>query len=1041
MLLLPWAALPWLVGLTARATRDRGWRWPAVLALVVFAAGGVNASSLVLVAIGPLLWLVREAVRRRSAGAGGAGRRRPDRAAAPAACRCGGWSGVRLQGAYGLPVLQLTENLRDGRRGVVPGRRAARAGQLVLLRPGPHGLLARPGRGLRVERARGRHHLRGAGRSRWRPSSCSGGRTGATSRCSSSSARSWRSARGPSTIRARTAACGAPSPRTRRSGWRCGTRPGPCPWSRWGWPACWRRRSPASAPTGGGRAPPSGSPALGLATLLPVWQDGYLTEGMARARGDPRLLARGGARPRRRRRRAPASSRCPGSTFAAYGWGTTVDPITPALIDAPVPGEGGAARRHPAVGEPAGRPRPADAARDLRAAGAGAGGPPPRGGDRVPARRPRPDRALRRPGRSRTCGRRSPDPTPAGSPTRWASVRRVAAGRMPSLPSVALFDVEDPVPIVRTAPVDRPVVLAGRRRRASSTRPRRGCSTVGRSCSTAPPSTTARWTPPSRREPTSSSPTRTAGGSRRGSTPSRTRAVRPSSEGETQPDPTGYDFRLDPFPGSTDASRTVAVQVGGEVEATMAGGPERPEERAVHAADGDPATSWRVGGDDPRGQSITLTPDEPVEADEVRLVQAATANGRRIAASRSGCRARRPCVADLGPASLRAGRAGRPAARRRRVEPHGRDPRDVAAGPDHRRRHARRASPRSAWRTWWSRRRSGSRSTCSTASVTACATTRLDIVLTRLLAGTEREGRPDEEPRLDRTFELPVERTFALVGERRRATTGGGRPHGVPGRRAGGGRGAAAGPRRRHAERRALRGLRARGAGPGHPPPPDAVGDGHDDLALRPRRAVVEPRTGEPARRRAPGRIHGRRPRRSPCAATSPGSVEVEVDPTGRAVLAGARAERQRGWDVVGRRWVGRRSAAGQRLRQRVGHHPRRTVPRSSSRPVGRPQRLVPLGLAVSAGVVAGVPGDRVAVPASADRVARGGARRSPWASVRPAVPLAATVGTVIGVTALALLVASPSVALVAGGRDAGAGAVAACAAGGRSCCRRWRWR
>ena len=111
VLLLPWAALPWLVGLTARATRERGWRWPAALALVVFAAGGVNASSLVLVAIGPLLWLVREAVGRRGSGARGPGRGRPDRVARRRRVGCGGWSGVRLQGAYGLPVLQLTENL------------------------------------------------------------------------------------------------------------------------------------------------------------------------------------------------------------------------------------------------------------------------------------------------------------------------------------------------------------------------------------------------------------------------------------------------------------------------------------------------------------------------------------------------------------------------------------------------------------------------------------------------------------------------------------------------------------------------------------------------------------------------------------------------------------------------------------------------------------------------------------------------------------------------------------------------------------------
>ena len=40
----------------------------------------------------------------------------------------------------------------------------------------------------------------------------------------------------------------------------------------------------------------------------------------------------------------------------------------------------------------------------------------------------------------------------------------------------------------------------------------------------------------------------------------------------------------------------------------------------------------------------------------------------------------------------------------------------------------------------------------------------LDIVLTRLRAGAEQAGRPDEEPRLDRTFELPMERSFSVAG-------------------------------------------------------------------------------------------------------------------------------------------------------------------------------------------------------------------------------------------------------------------------------------
>ena len=111
VLLLAWAGLPWLVGLTIRATRRGGWRDPALFALVILLIGGVNASSLILVGIGPVLWLVMELC----------GGRRAARAALAAAGRIGvlsvgvsiWWAvGLRLQGAYGLPVLQFTENVR-----------------------------------------------------------------------------------------------------------------------------------------------------------------------------------------------------------------------------------------------------------------------------------------------------------------------------------------------------------------------------------------------------------------------------------------------------------------------------------------------------------------------------------------------------------------------------------------------------------------------------------------------------------------------------------------------------------------------------------------------------------------------------------------------------------------------------------------------------------------------------------------------------------------------------------------------------------------
>ena len=40
VLLLAWAALPWIVGLTMRAVQRGGWRDPAALALVIIDASG-----------------------------------------------------------------------------------------------------------------------------------------------------------------------------------------------------------------------------------------------------------------------------------------------------------------------------------------------------------------------------------------------------------------------------------------------------------------------------------------------------------------------------------------------------------------------------------------------------------------------------------------------------------------------------------------------------------------------------------------------------------------------------------------------------------------------------------------------------------------------------------------------------------------------------------------------------------------------------------------------------------------------------------------
>ena len=119
VLLLAWAALPWLVGLTMRAVTDRGWRDPALFALVAMTVGSVNASALVFVLLGPALWLVLHACRGKREAADVV------RAGARMALLSIGASlwwivGLRTQGTYGLPVLELTETLRTASRSASP---------------------------------------------------------------------------------------------------------------------------------------------------------------------------------------------------------------------------------------------------------------------------------------------------------------------------------------------------------------------------------------------------------------------------------------------------------------------------------------------------------------------------------------------------------------------------------------------------------------------------------------------------------------------------------------------------------------------------------------------------------------------------------------------------------------------------------------------------------------------------------------------------------------------------------------------------------
>jgi arabinofuranan 3-O-arabinosyltransferase len=112
VMLLPWAGLPWIVGLAIRAARRPGWRDPALIALVVLTVGAVNATALAMIVPAPVLWLIHAPWARLCTW----------RAAAVVAVRTAALSiGVSLwwmaalvvQGRSGADVLPYSESLAD----------------------------------------------------------------------------------------------------------------------------------------------------------------------------------------------------------------------------------------------------------------------------------------------------------------------------------------------------------------------------------------------------------------------------------------------------------------------------------------------------------------------------------------------------------------------------------------------------------------------------------------------------------------------------------------------------------------------------------------------------------------------------------------------------------------------------------------------------------------------------------------------------------------------------------------------------------------
>jgi arabinofuranan 3-O-arabinosyltransferase len=110
-IVMPWAALGWMVGLTVRAAQRGGWRYPACFALAVALVGGVNATSILLVGLAPLAWLgyavwgSREITGRCAAAVAG-------RIGLLSALVSVWWAaGLWAEGRYGINVLRVTETV------------------------------------------------------------------------------------------------------------------------------------------------------------------------------------------------------------------------------------------------------------------------------------------------------------------------------------------------------------------------------------------------------------------------------------------------------------------------------------------------------------------------------------------------------------------------------------------------------------------------------------------------------------------------------------------------------------------------------------------------------------------------------------------------------------------------------------------------------------------------------------------------------------------------------------------------------------------
>ena len=634
VLLIPWAVLPLLVGLTGRALKRGGWRDPALFALLVLPAGSSNATSLLLVGIAPVLWLVFAVI----------GRQATARAALGTAGRIGilatgasvWWaSGLVTQSRYGIPILDVTETIEtvasasnpadlvrglgnwffsgSDRLGRWLDQSAAYADDKLL------GVATYVAPGLA---------LAGAAALRWRHRAYFAALVvvGVVIGVGA-----WPYA-DPSPIGSlfKEAADGS------AFGLALRNTPRVVPIVVLGIAGLLAAAITALAARRRLELLAAGVVCLGvIAGFAPVWQHGYLSDRADRPEDLPAYTfaatdALGDFDTPTR------VLELPGSLFGAYRWGYTVDPITPGLTDRrwvtrelPPHGSGAAVdllaaldrRVQEGTFEPSSL---VPIARMLRS------GTVVLRSDLEYERfdSPRPRLVWAAITEPLAPGIESVKDYGPGAANRAAASLamfdelELASSGLEWPPELALLELTDVPAVVDTASVRRPVVVAGSGDGlvdAAAAGLLHGTELVLYSASLDDVELRAALTRDADLIVTDSNRRRARRwNSLRDETGLTERADQVALKDDED------DFRLDPVPGARDAERTVVEHRGGLVDATSYGftGLYRPEDRPVQAFDGDIATAWRAGGgEDPRGERIALRPNRAVRTDRVTLVQ------------------------------------------------------------------------------------------------------------------------------------------------------------------------------------------------------------------------------------------------------------------------------------------------------------------------------------------------------------------------------------------------------------------------------------